>query len=772
VSGGVGLSSLSERELEVLREMAHGRSNSSIAEVLAISTKTVEATIGAIFTKLDLDPRGSNRRVLAAMHYVENAPLDRVAGHVPGRLTSFVGRTVELAELEHVLRAHQRVTLTGLGGSGKSSMAWALAQRGLDAGWRSTFVDLTAATNRLEVIMAACRSAGVVASSEISGGRRLAHVLAEGDQLLVLDNAELVPAAVADIVQELAMLPGLRVLVTSRDPLGTDWERTWAIPPLSRDDARDLLRERMSGTSTSAERQRLCRAADGVPLAIELLAAQCDQLGAHVVVQRLGDLDVLLTRAGRDRHANLFRILHSAHDGLSPPAQRLLWWLTVFGGGFTSDHVEHVGAALGLDAVPLIPELLATGLLASEDGPRYRMLEPVRQFASAHLESEGEATTAESALVQWAVDFVRQHSWDFVVAADQTARQAFDRESVNVELAFSAALRHDDRVAALRLLGGVAYYWSRHRPATGAAYAIAAERLVKSEPPSRRRAAAALGAAILEPDQDRAEWWRELALVEFHSCGDERGEVLASYQRAMNAGRLATVEEALELTRGSSQPHLEGWLLIRKAGLMHRDGADAAAVLATLQEAEQIGQRLANQQLTGGARLGRAGCRLAHGVADDSVGFDIRAAMDLIGATGDPALVLEANCLLIELHLLRNDLAGATAAARGTCALCEAWVADSVVTSPARIARVVLLAAATLQRTGHEEPSGEILLRAGNLPAVVATSEVSGERYPLADAVVADLVVRTDATDVDLLPDLLRLAIVALGEEEPVPVEP
>jgi hypothetical protein len=611
--------------------------------------------------------------------------------------------------------------------------------------------------------MAVCRAAGVVAATETAGLRRLHHALSGGSHLLVLDNAENLPDAVSAVVEGLAPVPGLRILVASRVPLGRDWEHVWLMPPLRGGEARSLLLERMAREPSLTQVAALNQAADGIPLAIELLAAQSSVLGPASVVARLDDLDILLTRAGTDRHASLARILEGAYQALPLTAQQLLGGLALFRGGFTSEHVDRVGGAMQLDGIPALGELLAAGLVHRDADDRHRMLEPVRQCAIAHLEADDGIADAETAMVQWAVEFTRERQFGFTAADNRGWRRSLDAEADNLDLAFAMALRHGDEPAVLRLLAGLSYYWSRHHPESGATNARAATALVQGAASSRRRAGALAGLALFEPDPELHAEWLRLAAEEYRAAGDARGEVVAAYELAISTRQHALIDEALTLAAAAEEAFLEGWLLVRRAGLLHRDGVEAGEVLAILDKALQIGRRLDNRQLLGGVLLARSSLRLSGGNAGPAVGDDLDEARSLLGPTGDPVLFLEAHCLGIELLLLRGEVTAAIAAARDATQLCESQVSNEVMVAPARVARLLLLVLAALCRGGHDPTAAAIAARSGDLAAASSRLVQSGERYPLAPSILTDVPSATGPVELDDLTDALRLAHAAVA---------
>jgi predicted ATPase len=680
---------------------------------------------------------------------------------IPHRLTTFVGREAELAELDQLLSANRIVTLVGIGGSGKTSLAVTLAARWASEGTQVVFGDLVSAKNGFDVVSAACQAAGVVAPSEGAGLRRLARVLEKRRSLLVLDNAEQIRPDVAALVGALAHVSELRVCITSRVALDRAWECVWQVPPMSESDAETLLQARLRTGVQDDQSIAICRAADGLPLAIELLAAQCDAVGVSAVIERLADLDVLLARTDRDRHSSVRRILQSTCDALSLPAQRLLTWLSEFRGGFAREHLDSLGEALQDDATIRVRELLLSGLVVRSIPDRYLMLEPVRQFAELTLEERGESTAAQRALVEWSVQFLRSKAWGFLDADNRSWRRSLDIEAANTEAAFDAAVALDDGAAVIDLLIGLSYYWSRHRPVIGKTHARVAERFVPDQLAHPRYASARLALATLDSDLERAQQLRREALDGFRAAGDGRGETLAMFQIAQDAGSVEVVDEALELTNRVGADFFTGWLLVRKAALLHRDGHSEDEVLTALSAAEDVARRTESRQLLTGVLLGRSGFRLASERAEEDVLADLDEAIALVEESGDPGLLIEARCLRVAYTLIRGDLHRALLESHDAVRVCDLWFTNEVVTDPMRIARVIAVAVSALRTAGHPAAAREVLTCSGNLSEAMHSTVHLGERYPLPPQITN--VMPAGAPDANL--DTLAEALTRLREE-------
>src|SRR5262249_10343867 len=352
----------------------------------------------------------------------ENPPPSARAATVRKPLTSFVGRDEDVARVQKMLAEGRLVTLTGPGGAGQTRLASELAallsqeSRAADAepggepaGYQVYLVELTQVTDPGDVPYAVLHALGIRESPVIAkagagptGGladpaQRLVTALAKRRDLLILDNCEHVVAAAAELADEvLAGCPGVRVLATSRGPLRVTGEALWAGPPLAVAPAPDSRHPgagdgsdratavrpgfRVDGAN-AADVARICRALDGMPLAIELAAARLRTLSAAQLAERLDARFELLTGGSRTavpRHQTLRAVVDWSWELLSGPEQVLARRLAAFPGGATLTAAEQVCQDAALPAAAVLPALFGlvekSFLIVTEHGePRYRM---------------------------------------------------------------------------------------------------------------------------------------------------------------------------------------------------------------------------------------------------------------------------------------------------------------------------------------------------------------------------------------------------------------
>ena len=331
-----------------------------------------------------------------AAHSAERVPSEP-RHNLPVDRTRLVGREAEVGQIAALLSAHRLVTLLGIGGTGKTRLSTAVArdqvERFADGVW---FVDLVPATTREQVVEAIADAAGI-RLNEADVVAALAGVIANRSMLIVLDNCEHVSNLVAVVADELlARTSGPRFLATSREPLQLPDERQVRVAPLAVDDG--MLSPAVQLFADAAERVGvvvgesdvgaiafICVNLDGLPLSIELAAAQLRHLRLDELSARLDQRFELLARGrgGRvHRQASLLAVLQDTWDMLDDRERDLLLQLAAFASSFSVDDAEDVGAMSGLEAPSrLLAGLVDRGLVAGDGGGRHRLLETVKLFA-------------------------------------------------------------------------------------------------------------------------------------------------------------------------------------------------------------------------------------------------------------------------------------------------------------------------------------------------------------------------------------------------------
>ena len=351
--------------------------------------------------------------------------LDAFPNNLPDQLTSFVGRSHELAQLREALAETRLLTLTGAGGAGKTRLALQLAADALeqfaDGAW---WVDLAPVADPRLVGEVLAGALGVRPLPMMTPLQASCARLAGSRALVVVDNCEHLLAACAEMTETLLRAcPDVVVLATSRAPLGVGGETDWRVPSLSLPEPADKreplevlgqydavrlfierarkARPNFAVTSENAPAvAQVCQELDGLPLAIELAAARVRMMSVQQIAAGLGDRFHLLTGGARTalpRHQTLRASVDWSHELLSEPEQVLLRRLAVFAGGFTLDLAEAACTDERLKRVAIL-DLLASLVdkslvVAEEHGGevRYRLLETVRQYGLERLIEGGEA---------------------------------------------------------------------------------------------------------------------------------------------------------------------------------------------------------------------------------------------------------------------------------------------------------------------------------------------------------------------------------------------
>ena len=335
--------------------------------------------------------------------------LDATPGNLRPAATTFVGRESEVAEVQAALRTHRLVTLTGVGGVGKTRLALEvagqLADEFPDGTW---FFDLAAVADPAAVPDAVAAVLGIAQQAGMTMADSVAAAQEGRLRLLVLDNCEHVRDSVADLAEAiLAQSPTVRLLATSREGLGLPDEQLWLVPSLNVESAAvSLFVDRAHSVASSFSLSNagqatavgeICRRLDGIPLAIELAASRMASMTAIEVRDRLDQRFRLLvgSRRGLARHQTLHHAVAWSYQHLEEPEKALLDRCSVFCGGFdlqSACAVAEFGSSDDLAVLDLLDALVRKSLLVADRSAqrtRYSMLETIRQFADEQLVARG-----------------------------------------------------------------------------------------------------------------------------------------------------------------------------------------------------------------------------------------------------------------------------------------------------------------------------------------------------------------------------------------------
>jgi predicted ATPase/DNA-binding SARP family transcriptional activator len=549
----------------------------------APSGTSTPAPAGSGASRPEAAPSGASRP--------EAARPESPRSNIPPMLTSFVGREREIADVRRLLARAGLLTLTGVGGVGKTRLAeqigLALLDSYPDGVWITDLVPVSEPALVADTVAAAVGLDPAGASDPV---RRLAARLADRKLLLVLDNCEHVLAACTALVSEVRRrCPGVTVLATSREPLRVPGEVTFRVPSLELPEPEDtadigrlgglasvrLFVDRASdarpgfmlAAGNMASIVEICRRLDGIPLALELAAARVTHLAPAEIAERLTEALSLLSRRGEvTRHATLRAALEWSYALLSADEQVLLRRLSVFAGGFSLASAERVCAD---DRLPRFEVLDCLGRLVDKSlvhvehegaHTRYRLLETVRQLAHERLAAASEVATFEGAHCEHFLVIARTHDPDRASGVIIERPQSLDVDHDNLRAALAWALRSDHDRALLLGVSLWRYWLARGHFVEGTGWL---ERvLAVNTAPSQEKSRALLGLAILHARRGFGD--------RLPALGD------ASVQVAAESGDRVDVVYARVL---------RGTLLLNS---VHLDGVEAAATEA-VDEANAMG---------------------------------------------------------------------------------------------------------------------------------------------------------------------------------------
>jgi predicted ATPase/DNA-binding XRE family transcriptional regulator len=627
--------------------VAAGLTQEALAERAGLSVDAIAAlergrrtrprafTLGVLAETLGLDADDRAKLMVAAAG--QASPGGPVRLPLPTRLTTFVGRQRELAEVERLLGQARLLTLFGPGGTGKTRLALAAAERQPDPCW---FVPLDTCP---EPELVGRAVAGAVGAREVPGtplAEWLQRHVADLDGLLILDNCEHVAAATAELAHGLLRsAPRLRLLATSREVLRVPGETTWQVPALPEADAVRLFADRaalaapgfMIGPGNADAVTRVCRVLDGIPLAIELAAPRSRTLTPAQLADRLVDAFAVLTtgvRTAPPRHQTLRATVDWSYQLLEPQERRLFGVLSLFAGGFYLEAAEAVWGGPVLE--PLGALVDRSLVLAEPDGEamRYRLLEVLRQYGQARLAESGHDDVARRRHLEHYLSLARQLPMGLQDRADQRGwLPRFRVERAN----FDAAL-----------------HWAASRPDTAGqagaalAYALAPFWLADG---SINEGSARVEAALASAQGDlRADILRQMATFAFR-----RGDYATAVTRMQES---TDIKRAAGDVRGAA-------LGLNMLGL-YRIAAGEPGARPILEQARATLTEHGDQRAAAESNLFLGIEALADGdlaAAEHRLG----AAADVYRAAGDHARLIACRGCLCLLRLETGDLAGASA---------------------------------------------------------------------------------------------------------------
>ncbi len=688
---------------------------------------------------LALDPR------LSAQH------LDAPTNNLPVNLPPLIGRDEERSEIRALVEQSRFVTLTGAGGIGKTRMALQVAADMplADGVW---FVDLAPLDDPLLVPNAIADVFGI---ADEGGARRLiarvGAALKAKWLLIVLDNCEHLISAAADAVNHLLQAgPGIRILATSREPLGVEGEEPYRMPTLPvPPEGEHLTAERVLSYGAAAlfvarahTAQRsftltdenapvvaeIVRRLDGIALAIELAAPRIKVLSLQQLTQRLDERLRLLSggsRTAQPRHQTLHALIGWSYDLLSESEQSLLRRCAIFRDGWTLEAAEAICVderLADLDVIDLLSALVDKSLVVVDvdgDDRRYRLLESTRQFAAERLDAALERGNVAAQHCRYFAEVALAASDAYWQTDSDTWAAEVRRELENYRAAIAWGLADGgDVVAAATIVAGLRWLWYATSRREGRVLLSRSRSVDVEALPARVRGLLALAAAVLDNSAQAAA---PAAEAERALAGgvDElgRAEALSFHGTALGrAGRLdeavALFKEALAAARATRAPRLIGWVLNMVAYWFGVAG-DSAGARELFDEADIVLRPCGDPWQLARLELHRAECLFSEGDLEGALAGVREAAAIFRERNADSGLCISVlNAAAYLLALARLDEAWSSAreglelSLRLDSSMSAAWAIEHLAQvaaetgDPVRAARLLGFTDAAYHETG------------------------------------------------------------------------
>ena len=656
--------------------------------------------------ELGTDPATALQQLHLELLRADPQPTSR-RSNLPTALTKFVGRSDEVARLEKLLAEARLVTIVGPGGAGKTRLATELILRETAAcDTKTWFVDLAPVTEMTGVVQAFGGVMGVLDRHiiDIPGERavvdpleRLADSLRQSDAILLVDNCEQVLEAAAGVIEHLLhTCPRLKVLATSREPLGIAGEGLSVLAPLPlpaqgstaadamRQPAVQLFVERAQDASADFTLDEgsldsvvaIVRTLDGLPLALELAAARLRVLPLAEVERRLSDRFALLTggsRTAMPRHQTLHAVVAWSWDLLTDAERLLLERLAVFPSGASAESAAAVcsdDVVVRRQVPALLDALVDKSLLkVTYDGQlRYRMLDTIRAYGLEQLAERDEDRRARRAHAEYFSSLVEQLE-PVLRAADQLDALAVLRtERDNVIGALRSYADDNAADAAVRLTFNLVWYWTMLGEHVEATYWCRVALDVPGDPDPRRAAVLAGVMTITSlagEDESSPDWdavqarmrdiSRDLERFEY----DEPPVLVLRPMIAYFAGDLERAAELLAVALRTDDP----WVCAAShtfSAAMAENAGDLATLRSELDAAVGYLEQVADRWLRGSALATRARLLMLDGDLDGATA-DYQSAAASLADIGSPDDVAFAFLRLAEIALRRGDTAAARA---------------------------------------------------------------------------------------------------------------
>ena len=466
------------RDTEAL--LVYQRTREALADALGVDPSPELSALHVALLRGELGRREENRKT-----------------NLRAELTSFVGKDADVAAVRELIAEHRLTTVIGPGGSGKTRLATETARTLLgdlpDGAWLVELAAIGADGDVAQSTLAALglRDALLGEAPNAEPTDRLIAAIREREALLILDNCEhVIESAAAFAHRVLGECRRLRILATSREPLGITGEALWLVEPLALPEtdaspgeiesspAVQLLRDRAGAVRrdlavptldahTLSTMVRVCRALDGMPLAIELAAARLRTMSLDQLANRLDDRFRLLTSGSRTalpRHRTLRAVVDWSWELLTDAERMVLRRLSVFSGGASLDAAERVCAGDAVEqeqVLELLTALAEKSLLLTEgdSAPRYRMIGTIKEYAGHRLAEAGESDLARHAHLAYFTELTETAEPHLRRAEQLEWLATLEVEHDNIGSAMRGALAAGEAHAAMRLAAAAGWYW-------------------------------------------------------------------------------------------------------------------------------------------------------------------------------------------------------------------------------------------------------------------------------------------------------------------------
>ncbi len=680
--------------------------------------------------------------------------------NLPVQLTSFIGREHEMAELQSLLMSNHLLTLTGPGGTGKSRLSLQLATEVLkefpDGVW---LVELAPLADPSLVAQTVASTLGVREQPGRTISDALIDYLRAKTMLLILDNCEHLIESSAQLADSLLRVaPSLKILASSREPLGITGETSYRVPSLpvpdlqftslevfSQNDCVRLFVDRASAVyphfrlkeKNASAVADICRRLDGIPLAIELASARTKVFPPEEIAARLDDRFRLLTDGSRtalERHQTLFALIEWSHNLLSEPERVLLRWLSVFAGGWSFEAAQTVcSAGIDEEVLDLLTHLVDKSLVAVEEQVeegRYRLPETIRQYARDKLFESGGAEQVRDRHLEFFLRFAETAEPKLRGAEQLEWLDRIEIEHDNLRTALGWSLESGKSDLALQLVGALGYFWvlrgylsesqrwledalalaereQRGKASLGETYIPA-----PTEKAQRAKALYMLGMPYMATMnfkrarttvEESLRLWREIGDKWWMAVVLQLAALIMTMEGEIQTA-LARDEEGVSLAREIEDPWLLAMCLVRLGDDLMTKGTDMAAARRSLEEGVAVARSVGDKSvLSEGLReLGSLYYAEGNLTAAASV---IEEALAEARAIRSLFSVVLALCELVSISCLQND----RAKAKGYCF--ELWALVRETGSPF-VAGLSLLAFGLAESFGGESGKGARLLAA------------------------------------------------------------